>query len=110
MNENIGQRIAIIRNHMKESQEELAEALGVKRQLISYWENGERSIRTEMLAAIAKRYNVSADYLLGLVLTPKSIVPDDDKLDSDITIALYKEVCAMKKAIADAQKVLDAVG
>lgn len=65
-NKTIGERIAAVRAQHHESQDILAAALGVKRQVVGYWETGERPIKTEMLAEIAARYGVSADYLLGL--------------------------------------------
>ena len=67
-NKTIGQMIGKIRSENNETQQQLADALGVKRELITYWENGtpKREIKAALLAEIAKRYNVSADYLLGL--------------------------------------------
>ena len=62
----IGNRITTVREQHNESQETLAAALGVKRQMVGYWETGERSVKAEVLYQIADRYNVSADYLLGL--------------------------------------------
>lgn len=64
-NKIIGYRIAAVRSVAKESQGDLAAALGVKREMVNYWENGTRPIKAEMIVAIAKKYGVSADYLLG---------------------------------------------
>lgn len=79
----IGDRIASIRGEKGESQEALAAALGVKRQVIGYWETGARPIKAETLAQIAERYHVSADYLLGL--SPDPTTDTDIKAVCDYT-------------------------
>ncbi len=66
----IGQRIGKARSKADETQQQLADALGVKREMVTYWENGTRNIKVEQLAAIAKRYGVSVDYLLGFTNEP----------------------------------------
>lgn len=66
----MGQKISKAREAAGERQQDLAAALGVSRELVTYWENDSRSIKADQLAAIAKRYNVSADYLLGLSPDP----------------------------------------
>ena len=45
------------------SQAELAEQLGVSRQAVSQWEDGDTFPSLEKLQAIAKRYRVSLDWL-----------------------------------------------
>ena len=79
-NKTIGQRIGEIRTENNETQKQLADALGVKREIVTYWENDTRSIKAEQLARIAKRYNVSADYLLGL-----SSHKSDDKVLTSVS-------------------------
>jgi len=59
----------------KTSQETLANALGITRQAVSNYKSGQSSPDWKTIASIAKYFNVSADYLLGLSDT-KSIVPD----------------------------------
>ena len=54
------------RHHEKESQQQLADALGVKREIVAYWESGARVPKPEQIAAIAEHCHVSADFLLGL--------------------------------------------
>lgn len=46
-------------------QQTVAEALDISRVSLSYYESGERKPDIEILAKLAKYYNVSCDYLLG---------------------------------------------
>lgn len=48
------------------SQVELATALGVTKQCISNWENGNIAPSLDMLLKISKYFSVSTDYLLGI--------------------------------------------
>lgn len=48
------------------SQQDLAEKLGVSQRSISNWEAGVRQPDFEMLISIAKFFNVTTDYLLGI--------------------------------------------
>ena len=62
----IGERLAEIRKDHGEKQGELAEALCVSLSAVRSWEQGKSTPSYETLAAICRRYQVSADYLLGL--------------------------------------------
>ena len=44
----------------------VAESVGVTRQAVSQYQNGSTQPNAETLAKIAKHFNISADYLLGL--------------------------------------------
>lgn len=61
----IGQRIMLLRGD--ETQEALAESIGVSREIIQHWERGTRHIKAGHLAALAQHFGCSVDYLLGLV-------------------------------------------
>lgn len=63
--EKTGKRIRELREAAKETQSDLAELLGVKRQIISYYENGDRVPNIEQIMRIANHYNTTTDYLLG---------------------------------------------
>ena len=60
----MGQRLRQLRGDR--SQEEVAKALGVRRETVKQWENAERHIKAVDLAMISAYYSVSADYLLGI--------------------------------------------
>ena len=67
-----GYRIANALDLRNRTQKELAQYLGVKPNLVSYWCNGERTPDIERIAKIAQFLDVSSDYLLGLVDTPET--------------------------------------
>lgn len=62
----IGLRINTLLADQKVSQKALAEELGVLPNVISYFCKGTRTPNTEQIIKIAKFFNVSTDYLLGL--------------------------------------------
>ena len=62
----LGQRILEIRSACNWSQVEIAKRLGVTKQTVSNWENGNIQPSIEMLIRLARLFNVSTDYLLGL--------------------------------------------
>lgn len=53
------------------SQSEVAKGIGISRSALSYYESGERTPDINILYSLAKYYDVTADYLLGLSDTPK---------------------------------------
>ena len=61
-----GKRLFEIRESRGESQQELADSIGITRQSLSRYELGERTANIDLLKKIAEHYNVSTDYLLGL--------------------------------------------
>lgn len=62
----IGGRIRTAREKLNMKQEELAEKLLCKREVVSYYENGNRDIKTDALIRLSEILGVSVDYLLGL--------------------------------------------
>ena len=46
---------------------------GIEQALLSKFENGERIPPAETLLRLAEFYNVSADYILGLIKTPRPL-------------------------------------
>ncbi|MBE6706075.1 MAG: helix-turn-helix transcriptional regulator [Ruminococcaceae bacterium] len=63
-------RIKDLREDRDLTQKELAEYLHVKQNTYSQYENGHRQIPIELLVALAKYYNTSTDYILGLTQNP----------------------------------------
>lgn len=62
----IGKRLKECRKAKKENQEDLAKILNVQRQIISYYETGTRTPNIEDLAILAKHFDTTVDYLIGL--------------------------------------------
>lgn len=62
----LGERICALRKELGWSQVELAKKLSVAKQTVSNWENENIQPSIEMLIRLAKLFNVSTDYLLGL--------------------------------------------
>lgn len=62
----LGERLSEIRKDHGNTQADLAERLGVSLFTIRAWEQEKSSPCHEMLVALCRLYNVSADYLLGL--------------------------------------------
>lgn len=61
----LGDKIRQYRKTKQLSQEDLAEALGVSRQSISFWENNQTQPTIENIIALAKLFNISTDELLS---------------------------------------------
>lgn len=62
----IGQRLGALRVSADLSQKAVADAVGVKRETINQWEAGTRQIKAEHIISLAKFFQVSSDYILGL--------------------------------------------
>lgn len=68
-------RLSKIMKERQVSQEKLANALGVKRQTVSLYKTGQSSPNAEQLCKIAKFFNISSDWLLGI---SEAKSPDSD--------------------------------
>ena len=67
----LGHRICELRTSFGWSQVELAKRLKVAKQTVSNWENENIQPSIEMLVRLAKLFNVTTDYMLGLENTPR---------------------------------------
>ena len=65
------QRLKEFRKANKLTQEKLANILNTVHSVITKCENGSQLIATPFLYTICKKYNISADYLLGKTNEPK---------------------------------------
>lgn len=61
---NLGEKLQLLRNNNRFSQEELGEKLGVSRQAISKWESGQSTPDLKKLIAISQLYNITIDSLV----------------------------------------------
>ena len=69
----IGERLADLRKDKKLSQKELAEKLKISTYTVSSYEREKSTPDDEMKIKIAKFFNISLDYLLGLISEERPI-------------------------------------
>ena len=67
-------RLKKLRKDRGEQQKDLAESIGLSQTPISTIESGKQGTSFDKLAAICQHYNVSADYLLGLIDEPRPLL------------------------------------
>ncbi len=65
-NNTFGQKLKLLRKKRGLTERQLGECLNFSNQSVSFWENGEREPKLDTLIAIAKFFDVSVDYLLGI--------------------------------------------
>lgn len=66
-----GQRLKEFRKDNIITQLKLAQILNTNQSVIANYERGRTVIATPFLYSICKKYNISADYLLGKIDSPK---------------------------------------
>ena len=66
MTNKFNEKLKELRNELKLLQKQLASDLGVTQACIGKWETGDREPSLDDLIKIAKYFNVTTDYLLGL--------------------------------------------
>lgn len=67
------QRLRDLREDKDKNQSEIAKVIGTSQSYYAQYENGKRSLPFERAIELAKYYNVSLDYLAGLVDTPRKL-------------------------------------
>ena len=68
------QRLRDMREDADKKQEEIAKLLGMSQTQYSRYERGERELPMHHFVVLARFYNVSLDYLAGLISIPKKLV------------------------------------
>ena len=67
------QRLKDLREDCEKNQEEIAEILNITRQQYQLYESGKREMPMHHFILLAQYYNVSLDYLAGLIDTPRKL-------------------------------------
>ncbi|MBQ8740252.1 MAG: helix-turn-helix transcriptional regulator [Clostridia bacterium] len=70
---NCYERLRHLREDKDLSQTDIANLLKTTRQQVSKWETGAQMMGVDKYITLAKFYNVSVDYLLGLIDTPRKL-------------------------------------
>lgn len=78
-----GDRLKVLRTNKGYTQSELAEFLGTSQTQIRRWESNEVVPSSESLRAVAEFFDVTADYLLGMVDTPQGKILESDLTDDE---------------------------
>lgn len=76
-----GARLRALRERAKMTQEELAQALDVAFQQVHRWESGKNDPSADKIAQMARLFNVTSDYLLGL--SDRTTISLDDLTDEE---------------------------
>ena len=69
----IYQRLKDTREDMDKKQEDIAFVLNISRQQYQLYESGKREMPMHHFVTLARYYNVSLDYLAGLIDTPRRL-------------------------------------
>jgi len=69
----IYQRLRDLREDKDNKQEDIAQVLMITRQQYQLYESGKRELPMHHFITLSKYYNVSLDYLAGLIDTPKKL-------------------------------------
>ena len=67
MKTNFGERLKELRLSKNLTQTALANQTGISQSAINKWELGQRKITQDYIVILCEYFNVSADYLLGLI-------------------------------------------
>ena len=67
------QRLKDVREDSDKKQEDIASVLNITRQQYQLYESGKREMPMHHFIVLAKYYNVSLDYLAGLIDTPRKL-------------------------------------
>lgn len=106
----LGKKIRELREEKNITQQDLAKYLKVAKSTLSQYETGSRIPNDDIKKAIALKFNVSIDYLLGLTNIPNTI---DDYIqksntnsyhindDEQTLIKKYRQLKAEDKQIID---------
>lgn len=66
-------RLRDLREDADLKQEDVAAVLGITRQQYQLYESGKRELPMHFFVVLAKYYNVSLDYLAGIIDSPRDL-------------------------------------
>ena len=68
-------RLRDLREDFDKKQEDIAAILTISRQQYQLYESGKREMPMHLFVILARYYNVTLDYLAGLIDTPRKLEP-----------------------------------
>lgn len=109
-----GEKLKKLRIEKNMTQKELGKIIGVSDRVIGYYESNDRFPKDEkVLKSIGEYFNISIDYLLGIVDTPYLINKSHNKLPTELQdirveyLTIAKEIQDKKIPPEDIKKILD---
>lgn len=94
-----GDRLRLLRERYGLSQNDLADRLGTSQTQIMRWEGNKVIPSAESVISLAKFFNVSSDYLLGLVATPTGSIVDSDLTNDEQALIHYLRTGQLTEAM-----------
>ncbi len=91
------ERIKELRRSLGINQVEFGNKIGVSKQCVSNWENGNIQPSIDMLVRIATTFSVSTDYLLGL----------NDMMTIDVTGLSSEQIMHLNAVVVDMKNLLN---
>lgn len=91
----LGEKLSKLRKQNNDTQEQLADILGVSRQAVSKWESNLTYPETDKLIRISELYNCSLDYLL------KDAEETNDKKQSNEGIPFFRLKMNVRERVSD---------
>ena len=102
---NYFQRLKDLREDNDLTQKDIAKLLGTTRQQVGKWENGVQMMGIDKYIVLSRHYNVSLDYLAGIIDTPVRIDKKKELTPKELALLRgYKTNKDLQKAI---DKLLD---
>lgn len=96
------QKLKELRENSDKSQKEIAEILQSSQQQYSRWESGKFQMPIENYKIIAKYYNVSLDYITGLISEPHKLYTEKSVMNFPQKIKSLRDVHGLsQQTIAD---------
>ena len=92
---NCYERLRCVREDNDLTQTDIANLLKTTRQQVSKWETGVQMMGVDKYITLAKYYNISVDYLLGLIDTPRKL--KQQKYPCSFYCYLYDELNEKRK-------------
>lgn len=97
----IGERIKILRKeHLKMTQAEFAEHLGLSPNAIARYENGSRNLSDQTIKSICREFSINKDWLLEGKEPMRVEIDDIEKLIGKMLANENETACQLFKALA----------